>query len=436
MKHFTVEITSRCNLSCRMCLQQSWREPFGDMDIDTFRSLLPLFPALDSLNLSGYGEPFLHPHLTDIIGLARKWLPTTAKIELTTNGTLIDRSTARAIMKAGLDSITLSIDSLDHEQFQSIRKDADLDSVTGALEILLGEREKANGRPFHVGVSVVAMERNFRELPHLVRSFAGLGVDGIWINNVLPPSEEIAREVLHESHSDLVLSSFASVKEKFYESGVNPRTFPLLVQRAVALNPYYGLTVSRNLSKEEKGLLEFYQRAVSEVISAGADFSILRLLEKDGSRYAEYLSVFEECSMTAALCNVELHLPLLIPKTRRECAFIRGESCFVTWDGWVRPCYQCSHDYTCFHHGRKKKVESISFGKVPDETLETIWESYPYQNFRKTVKEFPFPPCGDCGVVNSCGLISHNSDFYYDCFANEQPCGDCLWSQGILQCPS
>jgi len=419
-----------------MCLRQTFREPFGDMEMDTFRSLLPSFPQLDSLNLSGYGEPFLNPHLIDMILLARKWLPPLSRIELTSNGTILDHNLARDVIKAGLDSITISVDSLDPAQFQTIRQGADFEAVKKCLETLLELRKKAKKGSFRVGIAVVAMKRNIQELPRLVQFASDLNLDAVWINNLLPPSEDLSREVIYSSHSDEILTLFGSVKEKFYKRGVDPGTFPRLVQRFISLSPSCGLTLSKNLSAIEEELLEIFREAVLKGLSAGAEFNMIQLLENEKGKLDDYQEIFKECKKIATFCNLELHLPLLIPRTRRECSFINNESCFITWDGWVRPCYQCSHEYICFHHGRRKRAKSINFGRVPNEDLKVIWESKPYRKFRQIVEEFPFPACSDCGVVSSCGLISPNSEFFYDCLLYEQPCGDCLWSQGILQCPS
>lgn len=60
----------------------------------------------------------------------------------------------------------------------------------------------------------------------------------------------------------------------------------------------------------------------------------------------------------------------------------------------MRPCYQLSHDYTCFHYGRQKRVKSISFGKVQEKDLITIWDSDSYRTFRELVEKFPFFPAG------------------------------------------
>ncbi|MFH0813732.1 MAG: radical SAM protein [Pseudomonadota bacterium] len=433
MKNLIIEVTSRCNLSCSMCLRQTWQEATGDMSMETFKGLIPAFFRLDSINLSGYGEPFLNPQLIDMILLAKEHGSPFGRVELTTNGTLIDRRIAQEVINAGLDSISLSLDSLDLKKFSGIREKRDLESVLESLETFRGIRKNAQ-KPFKIALSFVAMKRNIEELPRLVHFAADRGVDAVWVNNVLPPTEDIARDVLYDSFSDEVLTLFARVRDRYNELEVAPRRFPLLVQK-LYYSIFNGFSLTESLSSEEIQALRVSKTAVSEAIAAGGDFSMIQLLERKEDHDKDYWRIFEESKNIAVARNVELHLPLIVPRTRRECNFIKNETCFITWDGWVRPCNQLSHNIICFHYGRRKRVESVGFGKVPNGDLWAIWESEPYRTFRETVGEFPFSPCGDCSVAKGCDLISPDSPFLFDCYANEQPCGDCLWSRGILQCP-
>ncbi|MCX5828080.1 MAG: radical SAM protein, partial [Deltaproteobacteria bacterium] len=60
-----VELTTRCNLQCPMCLKQRHDAEFleGDISTDIFMTLLPALPTLEALVLNGIGEPLLHPRL-------------------------------------------------------------------------------------------------------------------------------------------------------------------------------------------------------------------------------------------------------------------------------------------------------------------------------------------------------------------------------------
>jgi MoaA/NifB/PqqE/SkfB family radical SAM enzyme len=42
-----IEVTTRCNLECSMCVRQVWKEESGDMSLDTFKALLPALPEIE-----------------------------------------------------------------------------------------------------------------------------------------------------------------------------------------------------------------------------------------------------------------------------------------------------------------------------------------------------------------------------------------------------
>ena len=114
--------------------------------------------------------------------------------------------------------------------------------------------------------------------------------------------------------------------------------------------------------------------------------------------------------------------------TRSRCPFVHAEACAVAWHGGVSPCPPLLHTYTCFVHGREKRMVRWEVGRVPDELLQTIWAAPDYVAFRDRVRRFDFPPCTDCG----CDLAEANEE---DCLGNPHPtCGDCLWARGIIRC--
>ena len=82
-----VEVTTRCNLRCAMCVKQAPGQGLvdGDMTAATFERLAPAFPFLEALVLNGIGEPTLHRGLEAFIGRVVK------AVEPRTFGTLADR---------------------------------------------------------------------------------------------------------------------------------------------------------------------------------------------------------------------------------------------------------------------------------------------------------------------------------------------------------
>ncbi len=100
-----VELTTRCNLKCSMCLKQRHDAEFreGDISADIFLNLLPALPNLDALVLNGIGEPLLHPRLDDFIVIAKEKMDKKGWIGFQSNGLLIDRERAISLVRVGVD---------------------------------------------------------------------------------------------------------------------------------------------------------------------------------------------------------------------------------------------------------------------------------------------------------------------------------------------
>lgn len=129
---------------------------------------------------------------------------------------------------------------------------------------------------------------------------------------------------------------------------------------------------------------------------------------------------------------VGLTLPETGLKTQRGCRFIENNSCVVSWDGCVSPCYRLMHTYPCYVLGRIKKTVKAGFGNVREESLEEIWNTEEYVNFRHRVRMFRFPSCTDCSFGDHCWWTETSER---DCWGGSPSCADCLWSRSILLCP-
>src|SRR6266545_1137805 len=86
-----VEVTTRCNLRCAMCVKQApgQRLVDGDMSDETFARLAPALPRLDAPVLKGIGESLLHPRLERYIEAAKKAMAPHAWVGFQTNGQLL-----------------------------------------------------------------------------------------------------------------------------------------------------------------------------------------------------------------------------------------------------------------------------------------------------------------------------------------------------------
>ena len=136
LKKLNVEVTTRCNLNCIMCMRKVFRETTGDMSMETYRALLPVFPEIGSVNIIGIGEPLLNEKLIEMVQLGKKHLPAHGFFSLTTNGTLIDHQLATQLVSTRLDSIVISMDGATPETFAEIRNGATLEGVLNRIDLL------------------------------------------------------------------------------------------------------------------------------------------------------------------------------------------------------------------------------------------------------------------------------------------------------------
>ncbi len=133
-----VEVTTRCNLRCAMCVKYAPGQGLveGDMSEETFERLAPAFPHLEALVLNGIGEPLLHRGLERFIERAKVDMPADAWVGFQTNGQLIGPRRAVALVAAGVDRIAISADALSPDRLRSIHGGARLAPIEAACSFL------------------------------------------------------------------------------------------------------------------------------------------------------------------------------------------------------------------------------------------------------------------------------------------------------------
>jgi hypothetical protein len=101
-----IEMTSRCNLSCKYCVHKKMPRPKMDMDEATYAKALKWVQFFQArkphpeLNLAGIGESTMHPDFVRNVFLAREAVGVNVNLVLATNGLLMTDELARAIAPA------------------------------------------------------------------------------------------------------------------------------------------------------------------------------------------------------------------------------------------------------------------------------------------------------------------------------------------------
>ncbi len=137
--HLDLEATSRCNLKCTFCDKLPFlpREKLGDMDFGLFSRILDECRehGLSGLKLSYRGEPLLHPRIADMVRKAKDC--GVIDVYFNTNGMLLTESMANALMDAGLDRISISVEGTDTQAFEAARVGAKLERIKANVARLL-----------------------------------------------------------------------------------------------------------------------------------------------------------------------------------------------------------------------------------------------------------------------------------------------------------
>ena len=211
LQDLRISITDRCNFRCSYCMP---RETFGPdfaflprsaiLSFEEITRLARIFASFGArkLRLTG-GEPLLRSDLPVLIAELRT-IPD-LEIAMTTNGALL-ASHAQALADAGLDRVTVSLDSLDDATFRAMN-DANFpvakvrEGIAAALEAGLGPI-KINA-VVRAGINddgVVDLARAFRDSPHTVRfiEYMDVGSSNGWKLDEVTSGQTILDRILRE----------------------------------------------------------------------------------------------------------------------------------------------------------------------------------------------------------------------------------------------
>jgi len=192
-----VEPTNRCNLDCRTCMRNTWAEGPGDMNGSTFERLLDslaMLPQLPTIFFGGIGEPMAHARTIEWIGRAKSL---GGRVEMITNGTLLNKKRSRALIDSGLDMLWVSLDGATPESYTDVRLGAELPNVIENLSYLRKIRPGGHHPRPMIGIAFVAMKRNIDDLPEVIKLGKSLGAKRFMVSNVLPYTEEMQAETLY-----------------------------------------------------------------------------------------------------------------------------------------------------------------------------------------------------------------------------------------------
>jgi putative metalloenzyme radical SAM/SPASM domain maturase len=418
-----VETTTRCNMKCQMCVKQTMGSGLveGDLSMTTFEAIEPALANAEALVLNGIGEPLLHQQLEEFIQRAKGLMPKDSWVGFQSNGLLLSETRALSLVKAGLDRICLSLDSICPDTFKKIREGGEVEDMEKAFKSLEKAQKCCPDSGLRIGVEFVVMRDNVHQLPDVLRWAASRGASFAIVTNLLPYDDEHVSQIAYDSNTIEALEIFRVWQGKAEKEGID-------------LQGYSRAMWKWTRTPEEQKVVDFVQAMMADARSREVFLHVENLLKRDVALAEKIAGVFTEAATVAEETGLDLKLPGVAAKNDRKCNFVDEGSAFISWDGKVYPCYFLWHKFQCHFSGRKKFVSPQAFGDLGGKGMLDIWNEPSYRSFREEVLKHEYPFCSNCNLL-PCEYI-YCEEFEQDCYANTVPCGDCFWCMGLFQCLS
>ena len=167
IRDLRISLTDRCNFRCFYCLlngepAMARKETLLSFEEIEYVSDIFVSLGIEKIRLTG-GEPLIRRDVPTLVQKLSKFKPALTDIALTTNGFDLPRH-AQALNDAGLDRVTISLDSLDPANFADITGVDALDKVIDAI----GTAKKFGFDPVKLN-AVIVRGRNDHEIVDFAR---------------------------------------------------------------------------------------------------------------------------------------------------------------------------------------------------------------------------------------------------------------------------
>lgn len=209
VRDLRISVTDRCNFRCTYCMP---KEIFGKdyeflardqlLSFDEITRIATAFAQLGvtKLRLTG-GEPLLRRGIEELIGSLAQ-IRGIDDLTLTTNGSLLERK-SEALAAAGLDRVTVSLDSMDDTVFMSMNDVGyPVESVLSGIDAAAA----AGLTPVKINMvvkrgvnedSITEVAEHFRDTGHIVRfiEYMDVGTTNGWKMDQVVPSAEVVERI-------------------------------------------------------------------------------------------------------------------------------------------------------------------------------------------------------------------------------------------------
>lgn len=165
--HIEFSICGLCNRTCEFCPRADpkvYPNVTEYLSLELYRKILGDLKDIEysgGLSYSGFSEPFYHKQLVEFVAASKEILPR-CRVEIVTNGDMVNAKKIRALFDAGLNTLLISMyDGPDQiPVFEAMMKEAD----ATAEQVILRKRYLPPGEQYGINLTNRAGMVNMEQL--------------------------------------------------------------------------------------------------------------------------------------------------------------------------------------------------------------------------------------------------------------------------------
>jgi len=276
-KPFTllIEPSSLCNFRCKMCFQSardqgSFRDKRSNMSMECFQKVINQAKNWQGhkfkvLKLCLYGEPFMNPHFSEMLRIA-KAANIAERIETTTNASLLTETLCRSLVEDRLDYLRVSIYSAIPEKHLAITESTiTTTKIHANLQLLQRIKKETNSMQPFVAVKMLDTY-NSEENEAFKDKYCDVA-DEIYIDQ---PHSWV--DINDEKFMDQIYDNKSEIKQTLSERYACPMPFTTLAVRSngdvapCCVDWYGGTTIG-----------SIYQQSLAEIWQGDALYNLRKL---------------------------------------------------------------------------------------------------------------------------------------------------------------
>ncbi|MDX1814089.1 MAG: radical SAM protein, partial [Candidatus Bathyarchaeia archaeon] len=226
-------VTRKCNLKCSHCYVNATTQQLkNELNTEESKNLIDQICEVSKplLILSG-GEPLLRP---DVYELVRYGASKGLKMGLGSSGSLIDAAAAKRLKDAGIETVSISLDSHIPEQHDEFR------GVSGSWDKAVGAIKALQENGVLVQVNTTVTQQNYNQIDDIMSLAENIGVENFHLFFLVPTGRGVKiADISPAEYENMIKTTFRKVAK--HRLNVKPSCAPQFMRIAKDM----GLDMSR-----------------------------------------------------------------------------------------------------------------------------------------------------------------------------------------------